>query len=66
MVRRRLSRWRTTLRRYPAEESRPHHLSTGRFSSKTPHPRELTIKAMNYLKTSGRVSIVGGVVELVG
>jgi hypothetical protein len=34
--------------------------------AKTPYPRELTIKAMNYLKTSGRVSIVGGVVELVG
>lgn len=34
--------------------------------AKTPYPRELTIKAMNHLKTSGRVSIVGGVVELVG
>jgi len=33
---------------------------------KTPYPRELAIKAMNYLKSSGRVSVVGGVVELVG
>jgi flagellar protein FlaI len=33
---------------------------------KTPHPRELIIRAMRYLKEKGRVNIVGGIVELVG
>ncbi|MEM2592830.1 MAG: type II/IV secretion system ATPase subunit, partial [Thermofilaceae archaeon] len=33
---------------------------------KTPYPRELIIRAIRHLKESGRVGIVGGIVELIG